>query len=258
MSANYSQTQTSLRLLAPKTTASTWIHFSEPPRTDNLVIEIEDDGYQEKCNEALHFAVDNRWLDTNSDYSSREYKHKYELVNYGELNILDVSRENVFELLPLPLGSEGMDFKTISKKYDGILIHHDEIYYGEPLPNGYTRWRYFVHKYEIDTLVVWRGARLKEVVNDWPQLSEERLAAKAAKAEQSLKYKADEAAKLAALPDDEARKEKKRQWRKSTDNRLTRDAADVAKFREYFVGYDEHYPVRPPGFPRDEWINKCY
>ena len=241
----------SLPLLASDVAKSTWIHYAEQERELEFDLQLEE-GYFQKCGEAHHFAIDDRWKQFALGAEIvRNYTHKYKIANAAELKILDVSRDNVFKLLPLPLASWGMNWDLIrSRGYDGVYIHHDEIYYGPVLPPGYGRWRSFVHNFDVDTLVVWKG-KLEQMPIDWPEVSPDMLKQIAERKELDdsiAKREAERDAQTANMskPErDKFNREYRKQLNKSNEVAITGTEIEVDGMRLEFIGYDEHYPVRP-------------
>ena len=233
------------------------IHYSEEPRVSPVDIDIQT-RYCTKCHDALHFARNTEWRD--QEYvtrASRDYQHKYKLErgSLKRMKILEISRRTIFDLLPFPLASWGIDWKAIRDRgYDGVWVDWHSLYHRTKknnkllLPNGYTRWRTFAYNYDVDTLVVWRGAVLIERPNDWPEMSpqdrvkyEERKAYFAQRDIDIPGERAERAKMMAALPPDE-----RRLRRNSMELERENTIEQVDALRKEFPGYDEHYPVRPP------------
>ena len=242
-----------------QTTPHEWIHYAREPRSLSIDVKLEE-GYRQKCNEALHFAIGDAWVQASHDWKSDVYTHKYRLVNFNELKLLEVSRSTVVDLLPLPLGQWGPNWQLIRERgYDGVYIHHDDLYCDEPQPSvppGYGRWRVFAHNYDIDTVVVWSSGKLEELVNDWPPADPD-VVERSRKLQKELdesrqQYDKERAAKMATMNDEERRAllaEEKRLNRLSWNRAEEETRREVEFFRNYFIGYDEHYPAKPPGSP---------
>lgn len=222
------------------------IHYSKHPRAETTDIKVTT-RYQDKCPEALHFAFGTRWRDI--DIKTKPYHHKYKLTNVGKLKLLEISRRTMTELLPLPLSCWGIDWKAIQDRgYDGVFVAHDDLYYGGDVPNGCYRWKVFAHCFDINTFVIWSGAKLEELPNDWPELSADKLQEyyefeKRMEDNQPL-VAAERAARdkeMMALPLEERRKR-----RNSFEVRRDGTAEEVDEMRIRFPGWDDHYPIRPP------------
>ena len=238
---------TTLRCLFDSSTVTKdIIHYSEPPRSPTTDIDVTT-RYADKCPEALHFAFGTEWRDV--DIKTKPYHHKYRLTNVQELKLLEVSRRTIFDLLPLPLSSWGIDWKAIRDRgYDGVFVEHSDLYYGGPVPPGYGRWQTFAHCFDIDTFVIWKGAKLEELPNDWPELSADKLQKyyeEEEHFEKNLPLVLDERAardmEMAKLPLEERRKR-----RNSFEIRRDGTAEEVDEMRIRFPGYDDYYPIRPP------------
>lgn len=148
--------------------AKKWIHYSVDERVSRTSIEPPA-GRTIKFCDAWHFAIDAEWLELGYSIKAEVYGHKYELTNFDELRILEISSATVNTLLPPAPGTDGawcFDWKAVADQgYDGVYIHHWDVYECTTCKN---RWRYWVHCFDIDTLVVWRNAEMREVRNDWP------------------------------------------------------------------------------------------
>lgn len=237
--------------LLVSTDANEWIHYSTEPRVDDLDIQLEE-GYEVKAVDALHFAIGTKWVEFCEGSMHKEYIHKYKLVNFADLKLLEISTRTVTHLLPLPLTSWGINWAAIKARgYDGVYVYHDDLYYHnkKAVPGGYTRWQTFAHCFDIDTLVIWRGAKLQQLINDWPPLTDDQKESKAKEEADSAKYRKKHEDKMAAMTDEERTTyiaEQKKLNRRSFEMRRDKNTREVEWMRGLFQGYDESYPCKPP------------
>lgn len=231
------------------------IHYAEEPRDPCVDIDIQT-RYCSKCHDALHFGRNTEWRDGQYvSRNTRDYKYKYKLDrgSLKRMKILEVSRRTIIDLLPLPLASWGFDWRALRERgYDGVWVDWHSLFQKKKdrpeLPPGYGRWREFAYKFDIDTLVVWRGAVLVELPNDWPALSDEdRVEYDKRKdyfAQRKVDIPGERAARallMATLPETERRLRRNSMEKEREDNEI-----EVEQLRKMFPGYDEHYPVRLP------------
>ncbi len=156
-----------------KQITQTWFHYSEEPRTDNMVFRVPVE-HMTKI-EALHFAQGDEWLETGIPTSlGRKYKHKYILANLESLNICEISMKTFQQLdkpySPQPNEERGTVFNWKQLEdagYDGCYIHHWDIFRNFESP--FRSWPSWAHAFDIDTIVIWRGALLKEIDNDFAE-----------------------------------------------------------------------------------------
>lgn len=231
-------------LFDPATVNQNIFHYAEKPRKNRFDIKVNTE-YESKCEEALHFAFETEWRDCGSACEeSRDYQHKYQLLNISELKILDISPQTILNLLTFPMDGGPNWCKLRQCGYDGVFVDYKKFKLIGSLPSGFNRWRYFANKYDVDTFVIWRNAEIQEVPNDWPEKSKnDRLAY-----EKWTNYiehifpveNAKRSAEMDSPPECERLKR-----RNSCEIRMDRINVEVEVIRQMFPTYDKIYPLRP-------------
>lgn len=179
-----------------------WTHFSSVAREDGLVAPRT---FEPRCKyaEALHFARGDAWREWCS-YSPelKAYTFKYELANLDELRIATINRATMARLVPgtsttLPACYAGWTLETVDEAgrplmprpymgevtyadgskagqtvfdwaalyddYDGAIVDFSDLAF-EDRTRSPACW---ASLFDVDTLVVWRGAKLKEIPCNW-------------------------------------------------------------------------------------------
>ncbi len=200
-----------------------WYHYSVEERADNMDIELKD-GFAEKAPQALHFAVDKQWVETSADWIKKTYRYKYRLVNFHELRILEISMRTIGHLQrPKPCIIPGLPWNKFKKAgYDGVYIHCDEIELAtlEERKWYWNRWKDFVHLFDVDTLVIWKNARMEELPNDYPPPTADSLRREEEFRTRVKDFEEEEEKTIAAMSEEEKDAYAKGQKRKS---RLSHD-----------------------------------
>lgn len=150
-----------------------WFHYAAQERQDNMMFEIPDEPVTKI--KALYFAQGDDWLASGIPQSIRKrYTHKYALSNLDALKICEISMktlhqyENPFIDEPLRDGGIVFNWKALENAgFDGVCVRHWDVYDG--FEDKFQSWPFWVHLFDVDTLVLWRGAKLTRVHNDFDE-----------------------------------------------------------------------------------------
>ena len=142
-----------------------WTHYAICERESGREVEPPDE-MEMKFVQALHFARGRQWLAFAASWHA-PYTRKYVLLNLEQLRILHISPATL-NFVPALGDWYTFDWRAVHSAYDGVHVHVGEIRDQQRAETRlFRRWRIFASAYDVDTLVIWRGAALREEANDW-------------------------------------------------------------------------------------------
>jgi len=145
---------------------SDWIHNSSKEIERFLETAQTNDIRRLGKPNGLYFARGDQWADWCKSADWKLGTHKYVLDNMGDLKLLVLNAETIaafhdkYDISKIPRFLIQYDWARVAEEYDGVIVEYHNIMQdqGYSMSNPYET---FVSCFDVDTLVVWRNARIK-------------------------------------------------------------------------------------------------